>query len=171
MITEFRRKDVRGKYFPGIDLGFVLAWLLGRTRLRHVIIDRILFVFHHPQELLDAIIPCVDEISTLKVCSLAGTVLRGSSQRILLRSLTLDTSHTERLWVYRLCSLNLPTLPHMFPRLYSRRRSLAPAESGSCRTYWPSTGPFNESAPMHIAQSPGNRRSHTGSTHLHWLWR
>ncbi|KAJ6467853.1 hypothetical protein C8R45DRAFT_1019245 [Mycena sanguinolenta] len=49
-----------------------------------------------PQELIDAIVQRVDDTAALKACSLAGPRLRGSSQRILLRSLALDTSHTQR---------------------------------------------------------------------------
>ncbi|KAJ7176346.1 hypothetical protein C8R43DRAFT_1230466 [Mycena crocata] len=42
-----------------------------------------------PQELIDAIIHGVEDMESLKCCSLVSTRFRGASQRILLRSLTL----------------------------------------------------------------------------------
>ncbi|KAJ7688733.1 hypothetical protein B0H17DRAFT_1202809 [Mycena rosella] len=49
-------------------------------------------------ELLDAIIGTLDDVEALKVCALTGSLMRGSSQRILLRSLTL-TGYRDRLRV------------------------------------------------------------------------
>ncbi|KAJ7144549.1 hypothetical protein C8R44DRAFT_846292 [Mycena epipterygia] len=43
-----------------------------------------------PQELLDAVVCELDDSESLKACSLAGSILRDTSQRILLCSLTLD---------------------------------------------------------------------------------
>ncbi|KAF7342622.1 hypothetical protein MSAN_02019000 [Mycena sanguinolenta] len=50
-----------------------------------------------PQELLNAIVQGIDDPSTLKSCSLAGSSLREESQRILLHSLTLGVeSHAAK---------------------------------------------------------------------------
>ncbi|KAF7326607.1 hypothetical protein MSAN_02504300 [Mycena sanguinolenta] len=49
-----------------------------------------------PQELIAAIVERVDDTAALKACSLTSPCLRGPSQRVLLRSLALDTSHIQR---------------------------------------------------------------------------
>ncbi|KAF7340960.1 hypothetical protein MSAN_02081300 [Mycena sanguinolenta] len=43
-----------------------------------------------PQELVQAIVQEIDDISSLKSCSLTGSIFRDASQRILLHSLTLE---------------------------------------------------------------------------------
>ncbi|KAJ7222750.1 hypothetical protein B0H12DRAFT_1125272 [Mycena haematopus] len=48
-----------------------------------------------PQELLNAIVQDIDDPSTLKSCSLAGSNLREESQRILLHSLTLGVENHD----------------------------------------------------------------------------
>ncbi|KAJ7149477.1 hypothetical protein C8R43DRAFT_1107675 [Mycena crocata] len=45
-----------------------------------------------PQELIDSVVAEVDEFNALKACSLAGSVFRASSQRILHQSLTLSAA-------------------------------------------------------------------------------
>ncbi|KAJ7453759.1 hypothetical protein FB451DRAFT_1280741 [Mycena latifolia] len=51
-----------------------------------------------PQELLDAIVGEVDDVSALKSCSLAGSLMRDTSQRILLSSLKLTTAYLPPRW-------------------------------------------------------------------------
>ncbi|KAJ7486584.1 hypothetical protein FB451DRAFT_1362907 [Mycena latifolia] len=64
-----------------------------------------------PPELIDAIVHQVEDVDSLKACSLAGSWFRATSQRVLLSSLTLDThSHTG---TYAAACTMLAESPHV----------------------------------------------------------
>jgi hypothetical protein len=60
-----------------------------------------------PQELVDTIVSELEDVASLKACSLAGSAFRSPSQRILLRSLTLEPTN------YRAFSIFLEESPHV----------------------------------------------------------
>ncbi|KAJ7458165.1 hypothetical protein FB451DRAFT_1564021 [Mycena latifolia] len=71
-----------------------------------------------PHDVVDAIIDELDDIEALKTCSLAGTLFRDTSQRILLRSMTLTNSANPSKNYRAACTL-LKVSPHI--AIYARR--------------------------------------------------
>jgi hypothetical protein len=63
-----------------------------------------------PQELLDAVVAELEDVESLKSCSLAGSPLRSPSQRKLMRSLTLtaSTSPSDQLTRPHYAAVGLP---------------------------------------------------------------
>ncbi|KAJ7112066.1 hypothetical protein C8R43DRAFT_1242858 [Mycena crocata] len=66
-----------------------------------------------PPELIDGVISQVHDLSSLKTCSLAGSVLRHSSQRILFRSFTLGNAYPKSTRNYAAACTLLAESPHI----------------------------------------------------------